>query len=147
MASAHPCCFRIDEYHLRSTLPNVFFAPSASTLLMYLLNAALLSGFPISARTTSAYSGTCGRSAPTMRFTMSSFPWPRNPPNSSAPGILRGHFLLHVVQQPVQGVLDRRPETRPIRRFYVQRVNVRLQNRSEERRVGKECRSRWSPYH
>ena len=23
----------------------------------------------------------------------------------------------------------------------------RLTNRSEERRVGKECRSRWSPYH
>ena len=23
----------------------------------------------------------------------------------------------------------------------------RLQDRSEERRVGKECRSRWSPYH
>jgi len=23
----------------------------------------------------------------------------------------------------------------------------RLKNRSEERRVGKECRSRWSPYH
>ena len=23
----------------------------------------------------------------------------------------------------------------------------RLQRRSEERRVGKECRSRWSPYH
>src|SRR5256885_4851852 len=23
----------------------------------------------------------------------------------------------------------------------------RLRNRSEERRVGKECRSRWSPYH
>ena len=22
-----------------------------------------------------------------------------------------------------------------------------LENRSEERRVGKECRSRWSPYH
>ena len=22
-----------------------------------------------------------------------------------------------------------------------------LRNRSEERRVGKECRSRWSPYH
>ena len=22
-----------------------------------------------------------------------------------------------------------------------------IQNRSEERRVGKECRSRWSPYH
>src|SRR2546427_13214648 len=25
--------------------------------------------------------------------------------------------------------------------------NVRLARRSEERRVGKECRSRWSPYH
>ena len=24
---------------------------------------------------------------------------------------------------------------------------VDLQDRSEERRVGKECRSRWSPYH
>ena len=24
---------------------------------------------------------------------------------------------------------------------------VKLQTRSEERRVGKECRSRWSPYH
>ena len=26
-------------------------------------------------------------------------------------------------------------------------VEIRLENRSEERRVGKECRSRWSPYH
>ena len=25
--------------------------------------------------------------------------------------------------------------------------NAALQYRSEERRVGKECRSRWSPYH
>ena len=25
--------------------------------------------------------------------------------------------------------------------------NINLQLRSEERRVGKECRSRWSPYH
>ena len=25
--------------------------------------------------------------------------------------------------------------------------NVHLTTRSEERRVGKECRSRWSPYH
>src|SRR2546426_11042370 len=24
---------------------------------------------------------------------------------------------------------------------------LKVQNRSEERRVGKECRSRWSPYH
>ena len=26
-------------------------------------------------------------------------------------------------------------------------VHIELANRSEERRVGKECRSRWSPYH
>ena len=26
-------------------------------------------------------------------------------------------------------------------------ANIRLIGRSEERRVGKECRSRWSPYH
>src|SRR2546428_366589 len=29
----------------------------------------------------------------------------------------------------------------------VRRLSDDLQNRSEERRVGKECRSRWSPYH
>ena len=27
------------------------------------------------------------------------------------------------------------------------KVNVTIKKRSEERRVGKECRSRWSPYH
>ena len=26
-------------------------------------------------------------------------------------------------------------------------VEERIKERSEERRVGKECRSRWSPYH
>ena len=26
-------------------------------------------------------------------------------------------------------------------------IELRKNNRSEERRVGKECRSRWSPYH
>ena len=25
--------------------------------------------------------------------------------------------------------------------------SLEIENRSEERRVGKECRSRWSPYH
>ena len=29
----------------------------------------------------------------------------------------------------------------------VVKAKGRLSNRSEERRVGKECRSRWSPYH
>ena len=30
---------------------------------------------------------------------------------------------------------------------YPQNVETALNVRSEERRVGKECRSRWSPYH
>ena len=29
----------------------------------------------------------------------------------------------------------------------VKKMAVKLAKRSEERRVGKECRSRWSPYH
>ena len=29
----------------------------------------------------------------------------------------------------------------------LERVDEDIANRSEERRVGKECRSRWSPYH
>src|SRR2546427_5834229 len=33
------------------------------------------------------------------------------------------------------------------RRMFALGENVRSANRSEERRVGKECRSRWSPYH
>ena len=38
------------------------------------------------------------------------------------------------------------PEDHPIQ--FVQKIdNVLFSHRSEERRVGKECRSRWSPYH
>ena len=29
----------------------------------------------------------------------------------------------------------------------LQKIGVNVNQRSEERRVGKECRSRWSPYH
>ena len=31
--------------------------------------------------------------------------------------------------------------------FQVDERKVTIKSRSEERRVGKECRSRWSPYH
>ena len=31
--------------------------------------------------------------------------------------------------------------------FRILRSNIEFMSRSEERRVGKECRSRWSPYH
>src|SRR5215469_16715504 len=43
--------------------------------------------------------------------------------------------------------LRERPEDIPILvRHFVQQFSRRLGKRSEERRVGKECRSRWSPY-
>src|ERR1051326_3770454 len=32
-------------------------------------------------------------------------------------------------------------------RLIVREQTIRIDSRSEERRVGKECRSRWSPYH
>src|SRR2546427_1533431 len=38
-----------------------------------------------------------------------------------------------------------RPYDVPLVRFFHRRA--RRMSRSEERRVGKECRSRWSPYH
>ena len=34
-----------------------------------------------------------------------------------------------------------------LRDYYKQLYANKIDNRSEERRVGKECRSRWSPYH
>ena len=34
-----------------------------------------------------------------------------------------------------------------IQRVFTEGLNPFFQTRSEERRVGKECRSRWSPYH
>ena len=34
-----------------------------------------------------------------------------------------------------------------LKQFQVQYVGISNSDRSEERRVGKECRSRWSPYH
>ena len=38
-----------------------------------------------------------------------------------------------------------------ISKIFINKINIEIIkvfiNRSEERRVGKECRSRWSPYH
>ena len=36
---------------------------------------------------------------------------------------------------------------RAVLRDQLARISAALDKRSEERRVGKECRSRWSPYH
>ena len=37
--------------------------------------------------------------------------------------------------------------TKKLRQYDVSPMQCRTLTRSEERRVGKECRSRWSPYH
>src|SRR5256886_10801136 len=52
---------------------------------------------------------------------------------------------LPTVWIPPSSVRDARelPRTRMV----FSRQRTQLKNRSEERRVGKECRSRWSPYH
>src|SRR2546430_17457278 len=58
-----------------------------------------------------------------------------------SPPVPRPHHLLHGVGQRVEhAVLD------PPRADGVHR-DPPFRERSEERRVGKECRSRWSPYH
>ena len=46
----------------------------------------------------------------------------------------------------VKSRLFNRETLQPISKF-VLRMGLPLLIRSEERRVGKECRSRWSPYH
>src|SRR2546430_9270028 len=54
-------------------------------------------------------------------------------------------IYLRLLRPVVEPVLRQRAEGSQAR---AQREHhVRLCDRSEERRVGKECRSRWSPYH
>src|SRR5687768_18099240 len=54
-----------------------------------------------------------------------------------------GDERVHIIYRRalVAEILQRRHELEPMLRAY------RDGTRSEERRVGKECRSRWSPYH
>ena len=54
-----------------------------------------------------------------------------------------------------RGIFSKFDETIPVeliaagklRRYHGKSIRFHLLTRSEERRVGKECRSRWSPYH
>src|ERR1051326_2914025 len=57
------------------------------------------------------------------------------------PFVLEEHAMLVCeVVPPVVRLADVEPEE-------IEVVRLRYVDRSEERRVGKECRSRWSPYH
>src|SRR3989475_13222928 len=68
----------------------------------------------------------------------------------------RGDALSLAVPVPADGPERRLPHGGPVQPVRVLRDHARgllrpvaawLGPRSEERRVGKECRSRWSPYH
>src|SRR5256884_578107 len=51
-------------------------------------------------------------------------------------------------QSPAENQEDSRRMAKMFRRIWsFPRPTIAAVNRSEERRVGKECRSRWSPYH
>ena len=50
-------------------------------------------------------------------------------------------LVFNTVVRPVLSTSAGSPTAREPETFY------RIAERSEERRVGKECRSRWSPYH
>ena len=54
---------------------------------------------------------------------------------------LLAHELTHVIQQ------GEAPHRVDMQRMHVSSSSDPAERRSEERRVGKECRSRWSPYH
>ena len=70
---------------------------------------------------------------------------------------IEGHLGLSVQESKVDFTLDRPLTKEEIEEtiFYCKHdvdcteklIDIRKSSRSEERRVGKECRSRWSPYH
>ena len=64
--------------------------------------------------------------------------------------IKANHFLAEDMDQAMKHALD--TEQSPLGRQILDQLQDNLKiaaedMRSEERRVGKECRSRWSPYH
>src|SRR3989454_11936068 len=57
--------------------------------------------------------------------------------------------LIQPFQQPerVVGFFNSYRQLYPVSRDLLRQISSQYHQRSEERRVGKECRSRWSPYH
>ena len=56
-------------------------------------------------------------------------------------------LVLHHTYRPTIGQWRGLRSMRGMQRFYATKGWSAAHRRSEERRVGKECRSRWSPYH
>src|SRR3712207_9112018 len=71
-------------------------------------------------------------------------------PAEACPGSYGTAYQITLLTEPQLRVAQKRGLIRPdvTRREIMQlRREVPPDGRSEERRVGKECRSRWSPYH
>ena len=67
-------------------------------------------------------------------------------PNGAGKTTLLRTLARALVPSAGRVLLDGRPSDAIPRAVWARRVAY-LPQRSEERRVGKECRSRWSPYH
>ena len=61
--------------------------------------------------------------------------------------VVEGLLLTTIVQRHGGGAPDPRYEAVEFVRSVDELLSRAVDLRSEERRVGKECRSRWSPYH
>src|SRR2546422_467874 len=72
-------------------------------------------------------------------------------PAAATPGLRQEAAAPHTDSSAIVGELAAQDTHEPIRRAQVSLAGTALatttDSRSEERRVGKECRSRWSPYH
>src|SRR2546426_7401044 len=71
------------------------------------------------------------------------------PISSPAPGRRQPLYLALLGDQPLGEIhaLGELTELMAHLLHFVQKLRPQRGKRSEERRVGKECRSRWSPYH
>src|SRR2546426_5248093 len=65
----------------------------------------------------------------------------------TAKGLVSARIAPRRVRSALRKLKEQLPEGRPLRGVHIRAVGDRIVVRSEERRVGKECRSRWSPYH
>ena len=52
-----------------------------------------------------------------------------------------------IMEANINALLDKAEDPEKMVDQYLRNLESDLGKRSEERRVGKECRSRWSPYH
>src|SRR3989454_11431841 len=74
---------------------------------------------------------------------------PKSAQSALRPLSLQGHIVAAAIYDVKGNIYSRYPSNAQLSAFPVMQSQseARFMRRSEERRVGKECRSRWSPYH